>query len=77
MQPLQTGLHSYSFCFQTMNREVKNFSILEFRTYKVEFETFVEEFPKKGNACYLTFGHISSLVFHKIEVVESESLRYG
>ena len=24
MQPLQTGLHSYSFCFQTVNREVKN-----------------------------------------------------
>ena len=24
MQPLQTGLHSYSFYFQTVNREVKN-----------------------------------------------------
>ena len=24
MQPLQTSLHSYSFCFQTVNRDIKN-----------------------------------------------------
>ena len=75
MQPLQTGLHSYSFCFQTVNRNVKIFSILEFRTYKVKFETFVEEFPEKVKGWY--YSHISSLAFQKIEVVESESLMYG
>ena len=77
MQPLQTGLHSYSFCFQTVNRDVKIFSILEFRTYKVEFETFVEDFPEKGKGCSLTYSHILSLGFRKIEVVEFESLMYG
>ena len=69
MQALQTSFHSYSFCCQTVNRDVKNFFNSE--------KKFVEEFPEKGNGCYLTFGHISSLAFHKIEVVASESLRYG
>ena len=53
MQELQTSFHSHFFCSQTVNRDVKIFSILEFRTYKVEFETFVEEFPEKREGMFI------------------------